>query len=229
MNSNNKINYKSKLLDQLSEFPSGLTITELSNQTKIHRNTVSKYLSILEAEGLVKKKNISAARLYFSEKRRFLRKDLVNSFLQALLIALKNKFSDQEQIFKEVGNEITKFFEFPLGKEYFEEFEKVKDISNTKIHLKLFQKFYNSFDFFQDDLDISIIDLHEDKAIYRLKKSEFLESSDDFIYYFYIVCGITEGVYLQKLNKKVICNVEKINISSNKEESYIDISLEIQN
>ena len=47
---------KSKILNELENSTSGLTITQLAKEVEIHRNTVSKYLGILEAEGLVKKK-----------------------------------------------------------------------------------------------------------------------------------------------------------------------------
>jgi len=179
-------------------------------------------------EELVNKKDIGAARLYFSKKRKYLRKNLVNSFIQALLFALKNEFPNNEQIFKDVGLKLLDHFQFSLGDAYREEIEKLRGISNTKAFLKLFKEFYNSFDFFQDDIDISIDTLQENKIVYRIKNSEYLDNSDDFIYFFYIMCGITEGIYLRNLNLKVVCNVEDLHISSNKKESFIDVSLEIQ-
>ncbi len=94
--------------------------------------------------------------------------------------------------------------------------------------LKIFKDFYNSFDFFQDDLDILIIELHRNKIIYRIRNSEFLGTSDYFIYFYYIACGITEEIYLRNMNLKILCNVENIHISNDEEESSIDISLEIQ-
>lgn len=62
--------------------------------------------------------------------------------------------------------------------------------------------------------------------VYRLSNSEFL--TDKFLYFFYVACGITEGIYRLIVNIKVKCNVENINISANNDESYIDISLEIK-
>ena len=223
-----KNDYKSKILNTLSDSASGLTITEISSKARIHRNTVSKYLGILEAEELVKKKDIGAARLYYSKKRKFIRKKLVNQFIQALLYALKSKLPNKEELCKEVGLKILDHFEFSLGDAYRKEIEKLRKNSDTKAYLKLFREFYNSFDFFQDDIDISILELYQNKVLYRIKNSEYLDNTDDFIYFFYVVCGITEGIYLRNLDMKVICNVEDIHISSNKEESHIDISLEIQ-
>ena len=228
MKNNNKIDYKAKILNKLEDSASGLTIFEIADKTEIHRNTVSKYLRGLEGEGLVRKKVLGTAHLYVSTKRKYLRCKLVNSFIQALLYGLKSNFPNKEQIFKNVGRNLLEHFQFSLGDAYTREFEKIKANSNSDTYLELFKEFYNAFDFFQDDLDISLVELHSHKVKYRIKNSEFLKNSDDFLYYFYIVCGITEGVYSRGLDIKISCNVEDINISTNKKKSYIDISLEIQ-
>ncbi len=227
-NDNKKDDYKSKILKKLGESPSGLTITEISNKTKIHRNTVSKYLGRLEEADLVRKKVIGTAHVYFSTKRKYLRRKFVNSFMQALLYGLKSNFPNKEQIFKNVGRNLLEHFQFSLGDAYTKEFEKIKANSNSDTFLELFKEFYNAFDFFQDDLDISLVELSSHKVIYRIKNSEFLTNSDDFIYYFYIVCGITEGIYYRGLDVKITCNIDNFEIKSNKEESFVDISLEIQ-
>ena len=227
MNSTIMNDYRSKILEILDDFPSGLTITDLSDKTGAHRNTVSTHLRSLESKGFVSKKEIGSAHLYFSKRREYLSKRLVNAFLQALLSGLKNKFPDREIVFKEIGHEILKKFQFPIGDAYVEEFKNARKTKDPISQLKLFEKFYNSYDFFQDDLNISIQELSQNKAIFRLNNSEYLKDNDEFIYFFYIACGITEGIYLSNLNKKVLCNIEKIHISKNENYSYIDISLEI--
>ena len=136
-----KNEYKSKILDTLSDSASGLTITEISSKARIHRNTVSKYLGILEAEELVNKKDIGAARLYYSKKRKFIRKKLVNTFIQALLYALKSKFPNEEDLFKEIGLKILDHFEFSLGDAYRKAIEKLRKISDPQAYLKLFKEF----------------------------------------------------------------------------------------
>ena len=154
MSYNNKIDYKVTILNTLEEAPSGLTINEIAKNTDIHRNTVSKYLGRLEEAGLVNKKILGTAHLYLSTKRAHLPRGKVNSFIRALLHALKDNYPNDENIFKNVGRNLSDYFEFSLGEAYTKEFEKIKKTPNPDTHLKLFKEFYNSFDFFQDDLDI---------------------------------------------------------------------------
>ncbi|MFX0058983.1 MAG: winged helix-turn-helix transcriptional regulator [Candidatus Hodarchaeota archaeon] len=227
MNYNKKNDYRSKILVELDDNPSGLTITELSEKTGAHRNTVSTHIRSLETEGLVIKKEIGSAHLYFSKRREYLNKELVNSFLQALLYALKDKYPNDELKFKEIGWKILEKFQFPIGEPYLEAFKEAREITDPKNHLKLFREFYNSYDFFQDDLDISIRELTEKKIVYRIKNSDYLQNSDEFIYFYYIVCGITEGIYLQNLNRKVVCNIEDIHLNIDKKNNFIDISIKL--
>jgi predicted transcriptional regulator len=220
-------NYKDKILEILHDYPFGLSITKIAEKTNFHRNTVSKYMSILETEGSVNKKKIGTASIYATKKRKYLKRRLVVSFIQALLLNLKKNFPNKETKFKDIGREITEHFQFPIGNEYINEFKKVKFSSNNIGKLKLFQLFYNSFDFLQDDVDITIIELNGNRIVYRLHGSDFFNKSRDYIYFFYIICGITEGIYLQNLNLEIECNVENYKYSKQKEKSYIDISLKI--
>ena len=225
MKSNNEKEYILRILDTISNAPSGLTITEISQKTNIHRNTVSKYLVKLETQNSVFKKEIGAAHLYFSRKREYLSRSLVNSFLKALLSALKEEFPNKEQEFKKIGHLICERFEFPITAPYLKEFANVRNITDSRTQLKLFQKFYNSYDFFQDDLEIIIQDLTKNRAIFRLLNVEFLDKKEDYVYFFYIACGITEWIYLKNLNQKVSCNIFDIHLTD--DVYYIDIILEI--
>lgn len=225
MNYNEKVDYKQEILEILEDYPFGLTITELSEKSGFHRNTISKYMSIFEEEGLVNKKEIATASVYYTKERKYLRKDLVVSFIKALLSGLKEINANQQRIFKEIGRHITKEFQFPIGDTYIEVFKKAKNSSKVIPKLKLFQLFYNSFDFFQDDIEITIIELNNEEIIYRLQNSEFLDPSGKYLYFFYIACGITEGIYLQNLNMEIECEVTNISISEDNKNSYIDISI----
>ena len=230
----NKKNKKSRILKKeqiitvLEQSPMGLTITEISERTGYHRNTISKYMNILEAEESVKKKEISRAHVYYTKRRPFLPRLLVNSFVKSLFNGMKELFPKKEEHFKKLGKKVLEHFEFPIKKEVLKAFEKVSKNYDLQDQLKQFQESYITFDLFQEELDISVIDEQDNKIIYRLKKSDFLDSSGDYNYFFYFVCGITEVLYLRFFNTKVNCNVKEIYKSSNEEESYVDISLELQ-
>jgi len=185
-------------------------------------------MNLLEAEDFVKKKEISRAHVYSTKKRQFLPRLLVNSFVKSLFNGMKDLYPNKEKDFKELGKKVLEHFEFPIKKDVLKAFEEVRESYDLQAQLRLFQESYITFDLFQEELDISIILEQKNKMVYRLKKSDFLDSSGEYDYFFYLVCGITEVLYLRFFNTKVNCNVEKIHKSSNEEESYVDISLELQ-
>jgi DNA-binding IclR family transcriptional regulator len=53
-----------------SEYP--LTIEQIAKRARVHRVTASKYLAVMEAEGSVRRRDVSRAKLY-SLKNRFIR------------------------------------------------------------------------------------------------------------------------------------------------------------
>ena len=219
--------YKEIIMKKLDGALMGLTITEISSKTGFHRNTVSKYVNILEAEGLVHKKEVSAARVYLSNKRKYVKRKELSKFMQALFRGLKDQFPNEEINLKEVGRKILEHFQFPISKDTVKEFDNLREIDTPQAQLKLFQEYYNAFDVLQEDLNISLMELQKNRAVYRLKNPEYLDSSNDDTYFFYFACGIVEQIYLQILNIKVKCNVKEIHSSSVKEESYVDFSLEL--
>ena len=222
------MNYRDKILECLYDNASGLTITEISKLIDGNRNTISKHLNRLENETLVLRKDIGNARLYLSKKRKFLPKSLVISFAKALLSALKSKSPNNEQFFKEIGRLITNQFQFPFSPIYTKELKKFRGSSDLEMHLKRFKELYITFDILQEDLDIQIIELGKNFAMYRFKNSEFLHDSKDYIYYFYMICGIIEVILSEEIPGQVICNIESIQLDEIKENSYIDISIEIK-
>ena len=58
---------KEKLVDLLSNSKTGLSGLEISERMNINRITVTKYLNVFAAEGLIKQKNIGNANLWFIE------------------------------------------------------------------------------------------------------------------------------------------------------------------
>ncbi|MFX1384554.1 MAG: helix-turn-helix domain-containing protein [Promethearchaeota archaeon] len=227
MESKKANNYKTIIMKKLDTALMGLTITEISEKTGFHRNTVSKYLNILEAEDLVYKKEISAARVYVSKRRKYVKRDLLSLFIQALFRSLKDQFPNKESTFKEVGKMVLEDFHYPISIEMVNEYDILRNLSDPNVQLKLFEEYYNSFDVVNDNVEVILLELKENKAIYRLKNLDFLDPSRDLTYFFYFACGFVESIYLQILNQEVECNVKKIHRSKDIEGSYVDISLEI--
>ena len=228
MESKKTNDYRTIILKALEDSPLGLTIKDLSIKTGYHRNTISKYVNVLEAEGCIRKKKVSAAKLYFNTKRTHIPIPLISSFFQSLFSVLKDRFPNIEEDFIEMGKKIQDEFEFPIGQVFLRRFNKLNVIDDIQEKLKFFPVMYNSFDFLQDEIDISVIELRANKMIYRLKNSDFLEYPGKKIYFYYLVCGIAERIYEVYLQCDIKCNIEKIHISKNKEESYIDIVLNVE-
>lgn len=59
---------KEKLIDLLRNSKTGLSGTEISKKLGINRITMTKYLNVFSAEGLVKQKNIGSVNLWFMEE-----------------------------------------------------------------------------------------------------------------------------------------------------------------
>lgn len=223
-------------MDLLPNYVSGLSITEISEKISGNRNTVSKYLSILEAKNLVYKKKIGTANLFFSSNPLYLNKRRVQSFLKAILYGLKEIFPNQEEIFKEVGRKAFKKFEIYYGTTYQKEVERLSKVPNDfKPGFILYQEVYNSFDIIHSPVTINLVELQENRAVYKFTNSEFLKKNKDYIYYFYIMCGLTEAILGDGYNKfsrankrKVICNIEEIKIGKSENDAYFTISIDIK-
>ena len=59
---------KEKLIDVLLDSKTGLSGIELAEKLRINRITMTKYLKVFAAEGLVKKKNLGSVNLWFMEE-----------------------------------------------------------------------------------------------------------------------------------------------------------------
>jgi len=59
---------KEKLIDVLLDSKTGLSGSELAEKLRINRITMTKYLKVFAAEGLVKQKNIGSVNLWFMEE-----------------------------------------------------------------------------------------------------------------------------------------------------------------
>jgi DNA-binding transcriptional ArsR family regulator len=62
---------KKKILDTLRTHPEGLTIIELSETIGVHRQTVAKYILVLEAMDLVHRRRLGSATLHYLKETYF--------------------------------------------------------------------------------------------------------------------------------------------------------------
>ncbi|MBD3227153.1 MAG: PAS domain S-box protein [Candidatus Lokiarchaeota archaeon] len=69
MGMSNEIEVLSKIEDILKKYPKGLSISDISDQLKMNRNSTSKYLSILKAKGRVEMVKYGPAKVFFLSER----------------------------------------------------------------------------------------------------------------------------------------------------------------
>ncbi|MFX1445606.1 MAG: hypothetical protein ACFFHV_19495 [Promethearchaeota archaeon] len=224
------IEYEFEILDFIKNHPSGASITDIANEKKYSRNTVSKYVSILELKNLIFSKKVGTSKLFFSTKKSNLPYQLILTYYKMLLKGLKGNYPKNEQIFKKIGREGSKEIVFDLGSKITKQLRALKGHPISKIHFEAFKDFYRSFDILQPNVKISIInnDSQSEKVVYRFKNSEFLERSDDYVYHIYLACGIAEERISRELERPITVEIEKIHIADNKEDSYFDLSVNLK-
>jgi len=62
-------NFKERIVENLKRHPEGLTILDIAEKTGINRVTVSKYVLVLMAEGLMTQRKIGTAKLCYLKIR----------------------------------------------------------------------------------------------------------------------------------------------------------------
>lgn len=207
-------NFKEEILEYIQNNPTGLTITDIAKGINSTRITVSKYVSTLEAEKKITYTRIGAYKLYYCVKRTVIPVKIASSFYIGFLSSLKKEFSNKEK-FKEFGTNIANFMEFPYGSKAPENVKPTRK-GNTKKFLDYISKLFPYIDFIHEhklDVETSIND-DGNKATYYLKNIELLEISKDFDVHFYIESGVIEASISKVINRKCICNVEKIDITN---------------
>ncbi len=224
------IEYELEILECIRENPSGVTITDISKEKKFSRNTVSKYVTVLEVKEKVFRKKIGAYNIYFSTEKTYFPKEIILSYYKSILSGLKENFPDSEEIFKQIGKKSLEFIDFSFGQTILKGLRGLRGNPILKLYFKVFSEFYPSYDILQPSIEISEPRFNKTgtKAYYRFTNSEFVENSDDFIYHFYIVTGIIEALWERELEKQVACNVENVYVSDKVGESFVELSIEVK-
>ena len=224
-----KTDYENEILECIRSHPGGITVTDIAKYTEFSRNTVSKYVSILEIKKDVFPKKIGVYTLYFATRDRYIPFDLAISYYKALISKFKKYLPNREEIAKQVGKEAVKDIKFTFDPAIYKQMKALKDHPISRIHIESFKSFYPAYDIFQPNIEISIINIDPKgkSATFRFQNSIFLEDSKDHIYHIYIMCGITEGILSRELKTDVLCTVKEIYVAKNKKDSYFDIIIQI--
>jgi len=197
------------------------------------KNTVSKYIAVLEATNKIYKKSIGLYKLYFSTKKAFISREIIIPMYKALFKAIKEIFPFQENKYREIGRELQNNFNYRYSKGFFKNEEtrrkSVKYIKDFKPHFDYFIEVFNAQNILQDAIQVNLIryENNNKRGFFRFTNSDFLESSDDYIFYFYMIAGIIENYLGSELDREIRCNILDVNISKKKEECYVDISIDI--
>lgn len=210
--------------------PSGLTKTDIAKGTGFSRNTVSKYISILEDNDEIYKKKVGAYNLYFSKKQSFFPKRIALSYYKAVIAGIKKHYPCNEEILKQIGRESVKYIDFDQSEKSKKQLKGIRGNPIIKLYFEVFRKFYPSFDLMQPNVKISEPEIQNSgkKAVYRFTSSEFIKDSEDFIYHFYIIAGIIEKQFSDLFKRTIKCNVENIRIPNEEGESFVDISIIVE-
>lgn len=220
--------HEGEILKYIKEKPTGVTIAELSKKKGFSRNTISKYVSLLVLKKLIFKKKIGAYHLYFSPEIKFFSKMYSLSCYKALLAGLKRNYPNDGDVFKEIGRESLKYFDFILKPSSSEKLRSIRYNRILKLYYDVFGKFSTSLNIIQPKIELfRKKGGKNDKLILKFTNSEFLDDSNDFIYHFYISAGMIEAIWKREVNKNVKCDIETIHISDKKENSFIELSIEI--
>jgi predicted transcriptional regulator len=219
---------ESKILNFITENPSGVTIKEISYELKLPRDSVRKHIVILENKNKIYSKKSGAYTLFKSSEVKFVPKKFMVSFYKALLKDLKIKFPNNEKTFKEIGRNIFGDINFPISKHMIKKMEDFKTSPLKQLHFEVFKTIFPSYYIFEPiHISDPKIDSSGKKGIFRFRNSEFLNNSD-VLYHFYLISGMIETKMSNDLGVPIICNIEKIHISDIKEDSYVDMSIEFK-
>jgi hypothetical protein len=204
--------YEELILDYVKEYPSGLTITDISKGLGISRITINKYILVLEAKEKVFSKSIGAYTLFFAVKRTFLPWRTIASYYQGLLSGFSEELQDnKEEAFKRIGFNMNRFLTFPVGSGFPKEIRKPENGSYRKL-FEFYAESYNTMDYMIDtDTEIEVeINDEENQAKLIFKDIDLLDENRDFAYHFYIICGMIEKNLEILIKKKVKCKVERV-------------------
>lgn len=226
---NKKGNYEQEIMGCLENKTMGLTVTNIANLLGISRNTVSKYLGILEVQHLVGKQDIGAYRLYFAKTNDLgLPHNFMNSFIKGFLGGLKKEFANNSERFKKIGEEIEQYVRFPLIGGEVDQVESWLHNLSSREFLEVVAFILPRIFFIAENVRVKSFTIDEGgtKAQYILTDTALLES-EDYIYGFHLMAGFFESHFRTKYKITVRCIVGDYDFSQDLGESYLNIFVEV--
>ena len=219
---------EAEIYEFIKEKTSGVTITEISRKKGFSRNTVAKYVAILELKKKIFSKKIGVYQLYFNTDMNLFSRTFTMSYYKAILAGLKKRYPNDNESFKKIGRESLEYIESLLGPVILEEVKGLNVNRMIRLYYQLFGKVIPSVDMVQPNIEMSMRKINDtkNKIILKFTNTEFLDNTSDFIYHYYIIAGILEKIWQREVNKNVIVNVETIHLSEIKDDSYIELSVE---
>ena len=223
------MDYEKKILECLKSSAYGLTVTGISKKLGASRNTVYRYLDILEGKDVIFKKEIGRYNLYFSKEARAVSRDIISSFYKGLLVALNDEFPEDRVKFKEFGKTIAKHVNFPY---------EVDDLAQLMGSEELLKKEFIEvlgvirpyFSLLHDKISLKDIDINEKerKLLFHFVNSDMLEEIQEGINHFYLLAGFLEEKVREKFGLNVRADILEYEISEKDGENYIDVSLTLE-
>lgn len=221
-----------KILDYLKERPSGSTITDISNDLELHRNTVSKYISRLNEGNYIKIKEFGRYKMCYSTEKRLMPKKTFMQIYKGILHGLKRHFPNQEQVFKKIGTELMDYYPpeatnlAKIINELKNEYSKIEDVS-LKTIIQAIEDIYYSV--FFDSIKITKIELFDEGRTIKIQygNTTFLKSSDNFIYHIYMFIGYIEALLRGFFDRNYVCSVVDYHVSDDNLGAYVNLLIQI--
>jgi len=226
MDSDKEPSFEEKILECLMDNAYGLTVVGLAEKIGASRNTIYRYLGILEGKGLIFKKEIGRYNLYFSKEGRRVSRDIVASFYRGILTAFSQEIPDPAQ-FKRAGRTVSKYVKLPFETENPLDFiESEETLKKEFIEVLSVIRPYISL--LHDKLILKDVSVEENKVLIHFINSDMLEEHEAGIYHFYLLAGFIEEKIKSLFNIEVNCEILDYHISEKDGDNFIKISLELK-
>ncbi len=228
MNSKSKRNFEQEIVNCLIDNNYGMTVLSIADKIGVSRNTVYRYIGILEGKNQVFKREVGTYKLYYSKEARLISRKIILSFYKGLLNALNDEIQLNPIRFKVLGKKIASYLDIPFEVEDYQKL--VNTDKSLKLNeLKLFYSLQPYFTLLHDKITLKRIikAKNSKKFIIHFVDSDLLEEELPYIYHFYILSGIVEAKFAQFFDLKVKCDVLDYKTLKEDSENYIRISLEL--